>query len=363
MSQLVEKFGRENAWNEHIVLVNPLIEPLNEGFKKSSYNFIKALEASGVPMKVIQLGTFADILMVLFHLNLGNFACIHIIESHTIMAPLLLKLRKIIRREKYTIIQYILSPIHCQDRIRNKILRILTYLISLVFSDIVITTSVNIKRKLSRCAHMLKRSILLIPMPISTNKYEPPHHKWEGNKLRVLYIGELGPFRFPEKVVLGFVSCLTKIIPMELTVVTADFQWNYVYMKSFLKEVKDMGLLPHIKAKIKDLSETEKAELYSQAHVFLFPALAPAAMDPPLTALESLSHGTPVILFSEYYLSLLNIPGTISYIDFLRMSLNNAAYPILLQLKLVGLEGKRYVEETHTIDSVAKILGKLVVLS
>ena len=43
------------------------------------------------------------------------------------------------------------------------------------------------------------------------------------------------------------------------------------------------------------LTDEEKAILYSMARGFIFPSSSSTAIEPPLTVLESVAHGTPII--------------------------------------------------------------------
>jgi glycosyltransferase involved in cell wall biosynthesis len=96
--------------------------------------------------------------------------------------------------------------------------------------------------------------------------------------------------------VLGVVEELVKEIPDTLMLIfTPRSISNMKLAKEIHQKAIRLNLADKVKIHIKNLSEREKAEVYSVADIFLYPESGPkAAIDPPLTIIEAMASGRVV---------------------------------------------------------------------
>ena len=150
-----------------------------------------------------------------------------------------------------------------------------------------------------------KLKIETIYPPVDTNVYKPNNKGQSRRKLGLkrsakflLYLGNLRKNRFPENVILPLMKKLVKRDPrIKLLVFSPK---NYENMKRRIeilaKASVHANLLQNIEINVRNLSEMEKTMIYSASDLFLFPPLKSGeAVEPPITVLESMSCGLPVV--------------------------------------------------------------------
>jgi mannosyltransferase len=171
-------------------------------------------------------------------------------------------------------------------------------------ADMVITSSKSLANHLEEEYDIEKLKIETIYPPIDTDFYKSLNKNQARRRLGLkrsvkllLYIGNLRKLRFPEDIILKIMKKLIKRDPMiELLVFSPENQENMKRMKEILAKVSAFNLRRNIKIKVKDLSEIEKCIIYSASDLFLFlPLKSGEAIEPPLTVLEAMSCGLPVI--------------------------------------------------------------------
>lgn len=168
------------------------------------------------------------------------------------------------------------------------------------FAEKICVTSPTIRKKLSDIGIESQ----YLPPAIDTEFFKPegrgsPFVKkfktWKG-EVTLLYIGNIVPSRFLCNTVFRALNeVINKGINAKLLIFAPKLEYNYRYKRKLLKGADDFNVKENIHFVLRNLSEEEKRAVYNFADIFLFPALNPQAIDPPLTVLEAMSCGKIVI--------------------------------------------------------------------
>jgi len=113
----------------------------------------------------------------------------------------------------------------------------------------------------------------------------------------ILYLGHLRPTRFPYTLVLKAVYRLLKLgyDNIRLVIVAPENKKNFEHAKQVELLSNALGLSRYVCVKVKNLSEKAKIALLQRSKVFLFLATKPESMDPPISVLEAMAHGSIVV--------------------------------------------------------------------
>jgi len=167
--------------------------------------------------------------------------------------------------------------------------------------DAILVTS----RELAYIAKNIYKDIEIIQMypPIDLSLYKPLNKGNICNNILsqigadkiLLYIGRVNRLRFPLKT-LKYISLSLKKIGRDakLLIVTPPEQKSSSWIIEALNiirkfDLKNVIILSHI------LTENEKILLYNCANVFVFPSITTTAIEPPLTVLEAVACGIPIV--------------------------------------------------------------------
>jgi glycosyltransferase involved in cell wall biosynthesis len=117
----------------------------------------------------------------------------------------------------------------------------------------------------------------------------------------VLYMGSLKEGRFP---LLAIVQTLSEMVrelaSVVLLVAVLDRPEERERAKQLVRAAEKCGVSGRILLQIKNLSDAEKNVLYALSDLFIYPASEPfMAIEPPLTVLESMASGTPILACRE----------------------------------------------------------------
>jgi len=174
-------------------------------------------------------------------------------------------------------------------------------------ADLIIASSQGIAQHLKEKG-VVKNKIAIVYPPIDTQLYKPLNKYTVRAKLGlskeakiILYIGNLKSERFPEDKILDLMKTLAKDDPEVLLLVFAPISdLNIKRGHEIRKKAEIQNLTDKVKLSVKNLRETEKANIYSASDVFFFPKSdSGIAVEPPLTALEAMASG--VLVFAPIH--------------------------------------------------------------
>jgi glycosyltransferase involved in cell wall biosynthesis len=149
-----------------------------------------------------------------------------------------------------------------------------------------------------------KINVIQVYPPIDLTMYKPLENKDKicGETLQrinaeriILYIGRVNESRFPLRTLRHMTLSLKKInSKVKLVIVVPPERESIDWIIKSLEIIKKANsnnviLLPRI------LTESEKILLYNCASAFIFPSRTVTAIEPPLTVLEAVACGTPII--------------------------------------------------------------------
>jgi len=222
---------------------------------------------------------------------------------------------------------------------------------------------------------MLGVTSIHLPPPIDTDFFKPINKKLAFKMFRDLplneseitfsYLGNLTPSRFPPHVLIALRKLLVKHkIKFTLLLFAPKFQINYRYYNKLTGLIERLNLTKHVFLSINNLNEKEKLAFYNISDVFLFPALTPQAIDPPLTVLEAMSCGRIVLATPVQSLpyeinhmvnGILANPRSLSqyYLILLRLCKDVESY------KQIGMNARKSVLKTHSFSIVSQKIRKL----
>ncbi len=140
--------------------------------------------------------------------------------------------------------------------------------------------------------------LLTIPPPLDVELFQQQDRASARQQLGmspdafiVIYVGTVSPLRFPAPDIMRGLSLASATVPslaMEIFAPVATHGYNKQWAEENVGRAADNVSVP-VHMHLKDLTEPEKALVYSAADVVLLPFVAPVAVEPPLTLLEAMA--------------------------------------------------------------------------
>lgn len=170
--------------------------------------------------------------------------------------------------------------------------------------DEIIVSSKGVARYVEMMRKSGRSGVEVIYPPVDTSVYRPMDKgraratlNLAGDHRTLLYIGGLQVSRFPDSLVLELLRHLTREnSKTQLVIFAPENSLNMNRAVQILRQASQHRLEPNVLIRLKDLSDEEKRLAYNGSDVLLFPSLDPGtAIEPPLTILEAMSCGLPVV--------------------------------------------------------------------
>lgn len=171
-------------------------------------------------------------------------------------------------------------------------------------ADVIVASSKSLAYYLQRKYNVDSPKIQTVYPPLDVDFYKPLDKGRSRSKLGltksdkvILYIGNLRKQRFPEDIILGLMNKLLETdSKTKLLVFSPQVKGNSERKTEIRAKANSLNLGQNVTINIRNLSEVEKKIIYSASDIFLFPPVESGeAVEPPLTVLEAISTGLPVV--------------------------------------------------------------------
>ena len=304
-----------------LVVGRALHEPFNEGTRVIGRNIALAAARNGHHAQIISLSepgyTHATEVggVPLHHVvrrptrsPLGDYAALPGLAAavrgaaaagpvnriHLIGVPLLLA--GAVRRQGRTIVNHVVlhaaeTGLPATDRLRA----MLGWRVADRWIDAHAATSETVRAALERDGFNGAKLAVLEPAIDTDRFFRHTAGAHAPGALRILYVGNIAPERFPAAGVVRMLEDLSTRSSLRLqldvfapiTFRPDNARWAAQFPRSQTVEVN---------VRLEDLTEQRKVEVYSGADVALYPFTRPVAVEPPLTVLETMACGTVPIV-------------------------------------------------------------------
>jgi len=224
----------------------------------------------------------------------------------------------------------------------------------------IITTSPMVYR----VACKLHGDTFYVPTPIEVPTSLP---KRDIDITNILCLTHADYVRFPiDKIMPAIAMLVREGFKFHLSVVFSQAFKHYQTMLNLTRSILDKyGLSKVVSVAAKDLGGKDKQILFSESHIFLYPALCESAVDPSLTILEAMAYGLCIVAMKVQ-----SIPYVVGYgkrgILLSRPTSSNLYRALKLCLVDKAMLIKHsydawlYIRQVHDEKSVAKYLEKLI---
>lgn len=189
----------------------------------------------------------------------------------------------------------------------------------------------------------IKRKIFLVPNIVPTAFFVNKEEKYNIGHYNILYSGRLGKYKGLENLIPAFYYLLNQIPQANLSIAYPSSSVELAIVNTIKSLVKKYGLEGKVEF-VEDLTETELAGVYRRSDVLVLPSELEFA---PLSVLESLAAGTPVIGTNVG-----NVGNLLQKIDPGLILKDNSSDEILKKLILFykyGKEKKRILEKKSVL--------------
>ena len=304
-----------------LVVGRTLHEPFNEGTRVIGRNIALSAARSGHRAQIVSLSEegYADATEVagvpLHHVvrrptrsPLGDYQAIPALAAavrrvaepgavnriHLIGVPLLLAMA--VRRQARTTVNHVVlhaaeTGLPLTDRVRET----LGWRVADRWIDGHAATSEAVRAALDRDGWPREKLSVLEPA-LDTDRFaRRPGAGPAPDTLRILYVGNIAPERFPAADVVRMLEDVATRSPLRLQLdvfAPITFRPDNAHWAAQFPRSETVAVTVHLE----DLTEDRKVEVYSGADVALYPFTRPVAVEPPLTVLETMACGTVPIV-------------------------------------------------------------------
>ncbi len=229
-------------------------------------------------------------------------------------------------------------------KVDNRYLR----MVSLIYDHVITTYQSNYSNK----------KVIYIPPPLNTDFFKPIRPKTD--EPTILYVGPLFYPRFPMTSIVKALIILNKKIDYKaLFIVTLRHHSDEVWIKLFKILIEKYNLHNNVNVTSKVLSEEEKVKIYNKATVLLYTVKPIQMAYPPISVLEAMSCGTPVIMSTE--IGFQDLASKRMLIDI--NSPRELAYSIIYTLENIrefSKKSRRIIEKKYSYKAVMKYLSYII---
>ncbi len=211
---------------------------------------------------------------------------------------------------------------------------------------------------------------IVIPPAIDTEFYKPRNVNTldNGYDYHLLYIGPLNPERFPLQMVKAL-KHIKEDLKAKIKLTAISTPWRKTAELSYVKTIRELAKRLEVNYDIeilfRTLTEVEKVILMNQYDVFLY-LLNPIKqsiiipIDPPLTPLEAMACGIPVVTTPFYSMKKIIRPGITGFVAN-TTNVDNLSSTIISALldRSVSRRARIILERFFSVRSVTDLLRKL----
>ena len=166
--------------------------------------------------------------------------------------------------------------------------------------DAIVASSKRIALTL-RSLHVAPPPIFVIPPPVDTDFFRPITHTDQAGKT-ALYIGNLSLDRLPNRFFNIIKEILRSYPSVSFRLIAPVNRMNAARIGEINTICQSLQINDKVHVSLRNMSDKEKLKEYLLAKLFVFPPLREQrqAIEPPLTVLEALSSGIPVLATNTY---------------------------------------------------------------
>jgi len=214
-----------------------------------------------------------------------------------------------------------------------------------------------------KAACRLHSNAFYVPTPLEVPASLP---RKDTSEMTILCLAHADYVRFPIDKIVPAIAMLVREgyrFCMKIVFSQQAFK-DYRFMLNVTRSILEKySLSKTVSVMAKNLGENDRQKLFTESHIFLYPALYESAVDPPLTILEAMSYGLCVIATNVQSIPyiLKNHRGVIIRRRRLTLDLYKELSTLLNSSELIkqySVKARHYIECVHSSDVVVKLMIK-----
>ena len=238
-------------------------------------------------------------------------------------------------------------------------------------AEAMVASSQHVGQTINSKLGVEKDRITQIYPPIDTDVFAPV----DGNIARaelglksskiILYMGNIDEQRFPDRIIRLLQQVFQDHKDTTLVIATTPTTMNAEGARRLLRVSKRQGTQGNLRLIVKNLTERERVLLYNSSQVFLFVPSSEhvRAIEPPMTVMESLSVGVPVLATDVLSIDEVVIDGSNGFLlppdksDALPYYLDKLLNMDSRGRNMLSASARRLSLETFSLRKTSKIFG------